>query len=147
MCSWPSAGAQIQENPFEPDGRLQKREVPDRLWVTKITYLLVRTTSENTTKNLTIHRPESVFNPPSSSFPSSQGSIYWEGRGEASPPNVSAPPRSFTEKNLQLFQINIFFDDDFKESVKVTNVQKCDFSQILNTIFSKFSGGACPGPP
>ena len=40
----------------------------------------------------------------------------------------------------------IFFDDDFKESVKVTNVQKCDFSQILNTIFSKFSGGACPGP-
>ena len=47
------------------------------------------------------------------------------GRGEASPPKTS-----FTEKkNLLLFQIKIFFDDDFKESVKVTNVQKCDFSQ------------------
>ena len=39
------------------------------------------------------------------------------------------PPKSFPEKNLKLFQIKIFFDDDFKESVKVTNVQKCDFSQ------------------
>ena len=29
MCSWPSAEAQIQENSFEPDGRLQRREVPD----------------------------------------------------------------------------------------------------------------------
>ena len=45
------------------------------------------------------------------------------GRGEAS------PPKSFPEKNLNLFQIKIFFDDDFKESVKVTNVQKCNFSQ------------------
>ena len=43
MCSWPSAAAQIQENPFEPDGRLQRREVPDRLWITKITYLIVGT--------------------------------------------------------------------------------------------------------
>ena len=42
----------------------------------------------------------------------------------------SFPPKSFTEKkNLQLFQIKIFFDDDFKKSVKVTNVQTCDFSQ------------------
>ena len=48
-----------------------------------------------------------------------QFSIYWGGgRGEASPPQK----KSFTEKNLQLFQIKIFFDDDFKESVKVTNV-------------------------
>ena len=39
------------------------------------------------------------------------------------------PPKSFSEKNLKLFQIKIFFDEDFKESVKVTNVQKCDFSQ------------------
>ena len=55
-----------------------------------------------------------------------QGSIYWEGRGgKLSPP----PKKSFKKKNLQLFQIKIFFDDDFKESVKVTNVQKCDFSQ------------------
>ena len=52
-----------------------------------------------------------------------QGSIYWGGRGKL-------PPKSFTEKkNLQLFQIKIFFEDKFKESVKVTNVQKCDFSQ------------------
>ena len=41
MCSWPSAAAQTQENPFEPDGRLQRREVPDRLRITKITYLIV----------------------------------------------------------------------------------------------------------
>ena len=39
------------------------------------------------------------------------------------------PPKSLPEKKLKLFQIKIFFDDDFKESVKVTNVQKCDFSQ------------------
>ena len=59
-----------------------------------------------------------------------QGSIYWSGgRGEASPSTVSAPPKFFWEKNMKLFQIKIFFDDDFKESVKVTNVQKCDFSQ------------------
>ena len=45
------------------------------------------------------------------------------GGGEASPLKV------LLKKNLQLFQIKIFFDDDFKESVKVTNVQKCDFSQ------------------
>ena len=53
------------------------------------------------------------------------------GGGKLPPLNVSdSPPKSFTEKkNLQLFQIKIFFDDDFKESVKVTNVQKCDFSQ------------------
>ena len=43
MCSWPSAAAQIQENPFEPDGRPQRREVPDRLWITKLTYLIVGT--------------------------------------------------------------------------------------------------------
>ena len=50
-----------------------------------------------------------------------QGSIYWGGK---------LPPKSFPEKkHLKLFQIKIFFDDDFKESVKVTNVQKCDFSQ------------------
>ena len=59
------------------------------------------------------------------------------GRGKLLPPNVSAsllppPPqkKSFPEKNLKLFQIKILFDDDFKESVKVTNLQKCDFSQF-----------------
>ena len=66
-------------------------------------------------------------------MPYKQGSIYWAGRGEASPQTSQLPPppkKSFTEKiNVQLFQIKIFFDNDFKESVKVTNVQKCDFSQ------------------
>ena len=32
------------------------------------------------------------------------------------------PQKLFLEKNLKLFQIKISFDDDFKESVKVTNV-------------------------
>ena len=70
MCSWPSAAAQIHENPFEPDRRLQAHEVPDRLWIIKITYLTVGT-SVDTTKNLTFRRPVSVFNPTASSFPSS----------------------------------------------------------------------------
>ena len=58
------------------------------------------------------------------------------GRREASPPKV------LLKKNLQLFQIKIFFDDDFKESVKVTNVQIWDFRKSWT--ISKFSGGACP---
>ena len=48
--------------------------------------------------------------------------------GEASPP----PPQKkkvFSEKNQKLFQILILFDDDSKESVKATDVQKCNFSQ------------------
>ena len=44
---------------------------------------------------------------------------------------TSPPPlqkkKVLLKKKLQLFQ-NLF-DDDFKESVKGTNVQKCDFSQ------------------
>ena len=91
----------------EPDGRLQRCEVPDRLWITKITYLIVGTnTSENTTKNLTIHRPESVFNQTASSFPSSQGSIYWgERRGSFPPSNVSAsPPKVLLKKNYNYFK-------------------------------------------
>ena len=63
-------------------------------------------------------------------MPPYQGSIYW-GAGEASPQTSQLPPeRTFPGKNLKLFQIKISFDDDFKESVKVTNVQKCDFSQF-----------------
>ena len=66
-------------------------------------------------------------------------------------PNVSAspppPPQSFTEKNSQLFQMKIFFDDDFKESVKVTNLQKCDFSQSRTLYFQNFQGEHVPGPP
>ena len=36
----------------------------------------------------------------------------------------SFPPKKkvFLKKNLKLFQIRIFCDEDFKESVKVTNV-------------------------
>ena len=51
------------------------------------------------------------------------------GGGEGAPP----PKKSFPEeRKLKLLQIKICFDDDFKESVKlsvVINVQKCDFSQ------------------
>ena len=46
------------------------------------------------------------------------------GAGGSFPPQK----KSFLEKNLKLFQIKIFSDDDFKESVKVTNVQEYDFS-------------------
>ena len=47
------------------------------------------------------------------------------GQGEASSQTSQLPPpKVYRKKNLQLFQIRIFFDDDFKESVKVTNVQK-----------------------
>ena len=55
------------------------------------------------------------------------------------------PLKSFTEKKLQLIQIKIFFDDDFKESVKVTNVQKCDFSQSWTLYFQNFQGQYAPG--
>ena len=51
--------------------------------------------------------------------------------GEVLSPNVSAPPLKnnfFMKKNQKLFQILILFDDDIKASVKVTNIQKCDFS-------------------
>ena len=41
------------------------------------------------------------------------------GRGEEAPP---LQKKVFPEKNLKLFQILIFFDDDIKESVKITNV-------------------------
>ena len=40
------------------------------------------------------------------------------------------PQKTFPGKKFKLFQIKISFDDDFKESVKVTNVQKCNFSQF-----------------
>ena len=49
------------------------------------------------------------------------------GLGESFPPPKK---KVLLKKKLQLFQIKIFSDDDFKESVKVTNVQKCDFSQF-----------------
>ena len=65
------------------------------------------------------------------------------GGGGASFP----PKKSFPEKKLKPFQIKIFFDDDFRELVKVTNVQKCDFSQSWTLYFQNISGGACPRTP
>ena len=43
---------------------------------------------------------------------------------------LTPPPQQkvFPEKKT-LFQMLILFDDDIKESVKATNVQKCNFSQ------------------
>ena len=58
--------------------------------------------------------------------------FYLLGGGGSFPPNVSASPLPTKEvfpENQKLFQILILFDDDIKASVKVTNVQKCDFSQ------------------
>ena len=42
---------------------------------------------------------------------------------------LNFPKKIVHKKNLKVFQILILFDDDIKESVKITNVQKCDFSQ------------------
>ena len=61
------------------------------------------------------------------------------GGGEKLPPQ-----KFYSKKNLQLFQIKIFFDDDFKESTKGYQCPEMRFQPILNTIFSNFSGGACP---
>ena len=67
-----------------------------------------------------------------------------EGRGEASPQTSQLPPpkkKSFTErKNLQLFQIKIFFDDDFKESVKVTMSRNAISANPEHYIFKIFRG-------
>ena len=44
--------------------------------------------------------------------------------------------------------MKIFFDGDFKESVKVTtNVQKRDFSQSWTLYFQNFPGEHATGPP
>ena len=63
------------------------------------------------------------------------------GEGEASPPKV------LLKKKLQLFQIKIFFDDDFKESVKVTNVQNAISANPEHYIFKLFRGSMPPDPP
>ena len=56
--------------------------------------------------------------------------FYLLGGGGVPPKRLSSPPKKFfLKKNQKLFQILILFDDDAKASVKVTNVQKCDFSQ------------------
>ena len=40
----------------------------------------------------------------------------------------------------------ILFDDDIKESVKATNVQKCNFSQSWTLSFKIFRGSITPDP-
>ena len=60
---------------------------------------------------------------------------------------VSTIKRFSWKKNYKLFQILILFDDNIKESVKVTNVQKCDFSQFWTLSFQKFPGSMPPDPP
>ena len=54
----------------------------------------------------------------------------------------STPPQKkvFPEKNEKLFQILILFDDDIKESVKATNVQKCNFSQSWTLPYRIYTG-------
>ena len=44
------------------------------------------------------------------------------------------------------FQILILLDDDIEKSVKVTNVQKCDFSQSWTLSFQNFPGEHVAGP-
>ena len=52
------------------------------------------------------------------------------GRGKLPPKRLSFPPKKvFLKKKIKAISNKDLFDDDFKESVKVTNVQKCDFSQ------------------
>ena len=41
----------------------------------------------------------------------------------------SFPQKGFLKKKFEAISNKDLFDDDFKESVKVTSVQKCDFSQ------------------
>ena len=73
------------------------------------------------------------------------------GQGGAPPKRLSFPsPKKkvfLKKKHLKLFQIKIFFDDDFKELVKVTNGQKCNFSQSWTLNFQNFPGEYAPGPP
>ena len=66
--------------------------------------------------------------------------FYLLGDGEKLPPKrltpfflhlCSSPPKKkvFPEENLKAVSNDDLFDDDIKESLKATNVQKCNFSQ------------------
>ena len=72
--------------------------------------------------------------------------VLCTGGGEAPPPNVSAFPQKFCRKKLQLFQIKIFFDDDFKESVRLLMSRNVISANSEHYIF-KISGEHAPGPP
>ena len=55
-------------------------------------------------------------------FSNVQGTIYWGVGG-------NFPLKVLLKNKFKAISSKDLFDDDFKESVKVTNVQKCDFSQ------------------
>ena len=82
-------------------------------------------------RKLTSASLSSLFTNKIDVFPFYKSGFYLPtgGGGEASLQMSQLPPKVFLKKKLKLklFQIKMFFDDDFKESVKVTNVQKCDF--------------------
>ena len=50
------------------------------------------------------------------------------GREAFQPKHFISSPKFFLKK-IKLFQILVLFDDDIKEPVKATNVQKCNFTQ------------------
>ena len=56
--------------------------------------------------------------------------LLWGAGGSFPPKRLSFPPKSFPEKRFKAISNKDLFDDDFKELVKVTNVQKCNFSQF-----------------
>ena len=66
---------------------------------------------------------------------------------------VSATPppkkkKSFPEKHLKLFEIKIIFNNDFKESVKVTNIFRNAISANQeHYIFKSFQVSMPPDPP
>ena len=67
------------------------------------------------------------------------GSMYLEGGGSSR--------QVFPEKNLKLFQILILFDNDIEESVKTTNVLKCNFNQSVLSTITKLCGEHAPQLP
>ena len=86
----------------EPDGGLQRREVPDRLWITKITYLIVGTNKLQRIlpRTLLFTDLNQFLIQPRLHFPAARVLSTGGSRGEASPPKrLSFPPKkSFTEK-------------------------------------------------
>ena len=67
--------------------------------------------------------------------------MYW---GASVPPNVWASPQKvFPEKKLKAI---LNTDLIIKESMKVTNVQKFNFSQSWTLFFQNFPRGYAPDP-
>ena len=78
-----------------------------------------------------------------------QGSIYWEGGRklslQTSKKSFRPPQKKVFLKKFKAISNKGLFDDDFKESAKVINVQ-CDFSQSWTLYFQNFPGEHVPGP-